>query len=60
VIVNDRTFFGAHDWHLLNRSEPESLLEINGTSPAIDTAFNTACAPSGTVTTCSCTNADFY
>jgi hypothetical protein len=56
-------FAGHCDWRLPNRRELESLVDAGRVAPAIDPAFNTQCVipgPSCTVTTCSCTQLNFY
>ena len=53
-------FAGHTDWRLPNSFELHSLTDLGRVSPAIDPAFNTSCAPSCTVTTCSCTQPDVY
>ena len=47
--------FAAHtDWRIPNANELESIRNLN-VNPATYSAFNTGCAASCTVTTCSCT-----
>jgi hypothetical protein len=53
-------FAGHTDWRLPNRSELESLVNLGAVNPAVSPAFNTACAASCTVTTCSCTQSSYY
>lgn len=59
--LNTPPCFASHcDWRVPNRRELESLVDLGREAPAIDPAFNTACTPSCTVTTCSCTQLDNY
>ncbi len=53
-------FAGYTDWRLPNRFELETLAHLGRLNPCIDPAFNTACAPSCTVLTCSCTQSSSY
>lgn len=53
-------FAGHTDWRLPNRFELDTLVDLGRVGPAIDPAFTTSCAPSCTVTTCSCTQSNYY
>ena len=53
-------FAGHTDWRLPNEFELFSLLDLGHEAPSIDPVFNTACAATCTVTTCSCTNPGEY
>jgi len=48
-------FAGYTDWRIPNPSELESIRNLENVAPATYSAFNTDCADSCTVTTCSCT-----
>jgi len=48
-------FAGHSDWRIPNVNELQTLGSYQNTNPAVDTAFNTSCAASCTVTSCSCT-----
>jgi hypothetical protein len=59
--MNSGAGFANHtDWRLPNRFELETLVDLGRVNPAIDPAFNTSCAASCTVTTCSCTQSGSY
>jgi len=58
--LNTANYAGHNDWRLPNIKELETLANFGTYSPALDPVFNTACAPSCTVTTCSCDAANFY
>jgi len=61
VALNTPPCFADHcDWRLPNRHELESLLDSGVIAPAVDPAFNTNCKAGCTVTTCSCTQLDYY
>lgn len=53
-------FAGHTDWRIPNRVELETLVNLQNASPAVDTAFNTNCVASCTVTSCSCTQSNYY
>jgi hypothetical protein len=53
-------FAGYTDWRIPNQFELESLVNLQNVNPAVDAAFNTSCAASCTVTTCSCTQSNGY
>jgi hypothetical protein len=53
-------FAGHTDWRIPNRFELESILNLQNVNPAVGTAFNTSCAASCTVLTCSCTQSNYY
>jgi hypothetical protein len=53
-------FAGHTDWRLPNKKELESPANLERYLPAVSLAFDAACAPSCTVTTCSCTASDGY
>lgn len=58
--LNTGAFAGHRDWRLPNHNELDSLVDLGNTDPAVDSAFNTNCAPACTVTTCSCTQSLSY
>lgn len=47
-------FAGYCDWRMPNRKELESIIDLETASPALSAAFNSACVPSCSITTCSC------
>ena len=53
-------FAGYTDWRLPNRFELETLVDLGRVVPSIDPAFNTSCAATCTVLTCSCTRSTYY
>ncbi|MCC6847377.1 MAG: DUF1566 domain-containing protein [Deltaproteobacteria bacterium] len=53
-------FAGHTDWRIPNVNELQSLANYQNVNPAVAPAFNTACAASCTVTTCSCTQSNYY
>jgi cysteine-rich repeat protein len=60
--LNAGSGFAAHtDWRVPNRRELDSIvnLEIHP-GPTVASEFNTACTPGCTMTSCSCTQSDFY
>lgn len=52
--LNAASFATHSDWRLPNLNELESIRNLENSSPAADAVFNTSCAASCTVTTCSC------
>jgi hypothetical protein len=52
-------FAGHTDWRIPKMNELQSLANYENVGPAVDPAFNTACAASCTVTSCSCTGQSF-
>ncbi len=52
-------FAGHTDWRVPNLKELQSLVDL-APSPTVDPVFDTDCAPSCTVTSCSCTRTSFY
>ena len=53
-------FAGHTDWRLPNVKELQSIVNYENLNPTVSPAFNTGCAASCTVLTCSCTAASFY
>jgi hypothetical protein len=61
VTLNGGGGFAGHtDWRVPNIVELESLKNFGAVSPAVYSAFNTNCAATCTVTTCSCTKSYTY
>lgn len=58
--LNTANFAGHNDWRLANAKELQSIVNYQNIDPAVSAAFNTGCAASCTVTTCSCTAASNY
>lgn len=53
-------FAGWTDWRLPNVNELQGLVDYGRVNPSIDPAFNTSCAATCTVLTCSCTRSNYY
>jgi len=53
-------FAGHADWRVPNIKELQSIVNYQNASPAVSAAFNTGCSVDCPVTTCSCTQSDFY
>ncbi len=53
-------FAGHTDWRLPNVKELQSIVNYENVNPSVSPAFNTACAATCTVLTCSCTAAAGY
>jgi hypothetical protein len=58
--LNADSFAGFTDWRVPNVNELQSLVAYGTSYPAIDAAFNTNCAATCTVLTCSCTQSNAY
>jgi hypothetical protein len=57
--LNTASFAGHTDWRLPNIVEMQSIVNYGAVHPTAFAAFNTGCAASCTVTTCSCTQSTF-
>lgn len=53
-------FAGFNDWRIPNAKELESILDYERFNLSVHPAFDAACAPGCTVTTCSCTKSNVY
>ena len=53
-------FAGYTDWRVPNVNELQSIVNYGAVTPAVSPAFNTGCVASCTVTSCSCTQSDYY
>jgi Protein of unknown function (DUF1566) len=53
-------FAGHNDWRIPNVKELQSIVDYGTYDPSVAAAFNANCSTSGTVTTQSCTQSDFY
>ena len=61
AVLNAGSGFAGHtDWRIPNVNELQSIVNYETFNPAVGTAFNTGCAASCTVTTCSCTQSTTY
>ncbi len=58
--LNGAVFAGHTDWRVPNAKELQSIVNYQNAFPSVSAAFNTACAPGCTVTTCSCTRSGVY
>jgi hypothetical protein len=58
--LNTASFAGHTDWRLPTVNELQTVAHYGAVDPAVDAAFNTSCAASCTVLTCSCTQSDAY
>src|SRR5262249_39844035 len=59
--LNTPSCFAGHcDWRIPNVNELHTLENYENASPTVDTVFNTGCAATCTVLTCSCTQPDVY
>ena len=61
VTLNSAGGFAGHtDWRLPNSNELQSLVDYGRADAAIDPIFDTGCAASCTLTSCSCTASGLY
>jgi hypothetical protein len=60
AMLNADSFAGFTDWRVPNVNELQSLVGYGAAYPAINAAFNTNCAATCTVLTCSCTQPSAY
>jgi hypothetical protein len=59
--LNGSGFAGHTDWRLPTREELQSIVDYaNSTPPIVNAPFDTSCAPSCTVMSCSCTVSSHY
>jgi len=59
--MNAGVGFANHtDWRVPNIKELQTLVNFGTSAPATHSAFNSACVPGCTVTTCSCTRSSIY
>src|SRR5262249_4635830 len=59
--LNDGSGFAGHtDWRIPNVNELHSIDDYENVGPSVNTAFNTGCVASCTVTSCSCTHPASY
>jgi hypothetical protein len=58
--LNAAEFAGHTDWRIPNVKELQSIVDYQNPNPSVEAAFNTNCSTECTVTTCSCTQTNFY
>ena len=58
--LNAAKFAGDTDWRVPNIKELQSIMDFQNFNPSVAAAFNTSCTATCTVTTCSCTQSDYY